>query len=67
MDNIKNFAKLTVEQFAKMREWVMNGGSFFVDADECNDVMTALRTSKCPCEYSHYSEGLCVIFPHVGL
>ena len=50
-----------------MREWVMNGGSFLIETSDCNDAMTALRTSKCRCEYAHVQDGLCCIFPHVGL
>ena len=61
------FKRLSVEQFAKMREWVMNGGSFLIETNDCNDAMTALRMSKCRCEYAHVQDGLCCIFPHVGL
>ena len=37
------FKRLSVEQFAKMREWVMNGGSFLIETSDCNDAMAALR------------------------
>lgn len=57
---------MTIQDFIKMREWIMRGNSFFCFVEECANLMWFLRTSKCKCEYMHHSDGLCVIFPHVG-
>lgn len=57
---------MTIEQFAKMREWIMNGGAVQVFVEDCYNLMWLLRNSKCWCEYMHSEDGLCWIFPHVG-
>ena len=58
---------MTIQDFAKMREWILRGNSCFVYISECSLLMWLLRHSKVPCEYMHYDQETCVIFPHVGL
>lgn len=58
---------MTIKDFFKMREWIMNGGSCYVFNSECGLLMWLLRHSKVRCEYACVDQECCVIFPHVGL
>lgn len=58
---------MTINDFAKLREWIIKGNSCQVFSDECSLIMWLLRTSGVRCEWAVFDNETCSIFPHVGL
>lgn len=62
----EQIVKMTVEQFCALRQRVIDNTAVLeVPVDYFHNLMWMLRASKCPCEYVHVSDGVCIIFKHV--
>jgi len=58
---------MTIQDFIKLRSWILRGNSCHVFMNQCGLIMWLLRHSKVRCEWAVYDNNTCVIFPHVGL
>ena len=66
MFNYLNFIIMTINDFYKLREWILKGNSCHVFNSECGLIMWLLRASKVRCEWAVFDNETCVIYPHVG-